>query len=210
MNTFHFCIFPISTNDKTQWGKRGGVLMLPDVFVKVVIAPTYYRNYWLKDCANSWQRFWSCVGGSVNVVFGSVCWLVGGSKSICYRQSCTPVSASIQERSHCMLWCKNILVNKKLETFFVLNLRFRSCMSSVFLVLPQTFGNINNNLGWDQFHLTSATWKSIWSSYLTRIPLSSVERNSSSLRVVSVFSHIGHRLFPELISVSNPRTRFYL
>lgn len=75
------------------------MLMLPNAFIKVVMEPTYYGKYWLRDFANSWQRFWSCVGGSVDVVFRSVCWLEGGSKRICYKRSCTPVSALIWERS---------------------------------------------------------------------------------------------------------------
>jgi len=76
--------------------------MLPDAFVEVVMAPPYYGNCWPRHCANSWKGFWSCIGGLVGIVFRSVCWLEDGSKRICYRQICTPISALMKNRRHRM------------------------------------------------------------------------------------------------------------
>lgn len=42
------------------------MLVLLYAFIKILMAPMYYGNYWLKDHANYRQRFWSRFGGSVD------------------------------------------------------------------------------------------------------------------------------------------------
>lgn len=51
---------------KTRVGRRRGMLVLLYAFIKILMAPMYYGNYWLKDHANYRQRFWSRFGGSVD------------------------------------------------------------------------------------------------------------------------------------------------